>query len=71
LAEEHTQQEVCPHCGGTHLDKEISITFKGSLVEAIEIMAKRRKESAEQFMFHLLWLEAGKVRGLRALMEQE
>jgi len=33
-------------------------------------MAKRRHESVEQFIVHLLWLEAGKVKGLRALMEQ-
>lgn len=54
MTEEHTQQEVCPHCGGTHLDKELTMTFKGSLVHAIETMAERRNESVEQFIFHLL-----------------
>ncbi len=70
LTEEHAHQRVCPHCESTHLDEELTMIFRGSFVHAIDTMAKRRHESVEQFIVHLLWLEAGKVKGLRALMEQ-
>ena len=63
-------QKLCPDCGAP-LDISMKITFSGSMVEAIHKMAARRKESVDQFLFHLLWLEAGKVPGARELLERE
>jgi hypothetical protein len=65
------EQTVCPHCGGTHLCKEITITFQGPYAEAIERMAQRHRESPEQLLWRLLWREAGHLKGVRELMEKE
>lgn len=70
------QVRTCPDCGGPmhvteHVIEEMTLTFTGNAVEAIEQMAKRRKESVEQFVFHLLWLESAKVPSARALLEHK
>lgn len=61
---------VCENCGSTHLERTIHLTLKAELVDAIELMAARRKEDVGQFIFHLLWLESAKVPRARQLLEQ-
>jgi len=60
---------ACPHCGGTHSTRAAKLTFQGAYLEAIELMAARRKEDIGQFLYHLLWLESAKVPRARQLLE--
>lgn len=65
------QQEVCPHCGSAniHHSVQLHIEFDEQVYKAIELLAARRKESVEDLLFHLLWLELNKVPAARKLLE--
>lgn len=69
-----SEQKLCPDCGEPmHVVErevvEVTFTFSAPMYEAMEKMAARRKESVEQLLFHLLWLESAKVPAARKLLE--
>ncbi len=48
----------CPGCGEVQRIRGIGVVFRGEWLNLLEELAKRRHESVENFIVHLLWLEA-------------
>ncbi len=49
---------TCPDCKEEHRIRGIGVVFRGEWLDLLEELAKRRHESVENFIVHLLWLEA-------------
>src|SRR5215469_9160691 len=48
----------CLGCGEEHRVRGMGFIFRGDWLDLLEELAKRRHETVEHFLIHLIWLES-------------